>query len=116
MSKSYKKITGRIMGNMKAIGKEKSGVMQGFQSLSKAAMEDGALDEKTKEFVALAIGVGGQCDGCIGFHTKKLIDLGCTREEFVEVLGVCVYMGGGPKLMYAAEAMHAFDEFSGSDD
>jgi len=26
-------------------------------------------------------------------------------------IGVAIYMGGGPSLMYAAEAMQAFDEF-----
>jgi len=25
---------------------------------------------------------------------------------------VCTYMGGGPTLMYAAEAVRAFDEFT----
>ena len=29
-----------------------------------------------------------------------------------EVLGVAVYMGGGPSLMYAANALEAFKEFS----
>ena len=31
----------------------------------------------------------------------------------METLGVCTYMGGGPTLMYAAEAVRAYDEFSG---
>jgi len=112
MSKSYTEITDRITANMKKIGKEKPGVMQAFQSMSKASLTEGPLDEKTKELLALAIGIAGQCDGCIGFHVRKLVELGCTREELADALGVCVYMGGGPKLMYAAEAMHAFEEFS----
>jgi len=112
MAKSYQEITQRITNNMREIGKARPGVMQGFQALSKGAMAEGHLDLKMKEFLALAIGIASQCDGCIGFHVKKLVELGCTKEELAEVLGVCVYMGGGPKLMYAAEAMHAFDEFS----
>ena len=112
MSKSYQEITNRILHNMKELGKERPKVMQGFQALSNAANEDGVLDLKTKEYISLAIGIASQCDGCIGFHVKKLVELGCTRTELAEVLGVCVYMGGGPKLMYAAEALHAYDEFS----
>ena len=112
MSKSYKEITTRIARNVGAIGKTQPDVIKGFQALSGAAMKDGALDEKTKELIALAIGVAGHCDGCIGFHVKKLVQLGVTREEIVETLGVNVYMGGGPSLMYAAEAMHAYEEFS----
>jgi alkylhydroperoxidase/carboxymuconolactone decarboxylase family protein YurZ len=35
--------------------------------------------------------------------------LGCTREELEEMLTICVYMGGGPALMYSAEALKAWD-------
>jgi len=112
MSKSYKEITERITTNVRELSKVKPELVKGFQGLSQAALAPGALDLKTKEMLALAIGIAGQCDGCIGFHVKKLVELGITREELVEVLGVCIYMGGGPKLMYAAEAMHAFEEFS----
>lgn len=111
MSKSFKEITARISKNAAALAKENSAVMQGFRQLSTAAIADGALSAKQKEFIALAIGVAQRCDGCIGFHVKKLIELGATREEIVEALGVTVYMGGGPALMYAAEALHAYDEF-----
>ena len=32
-----------------------------------------------------------------------------TREELEEMLTICVYMGGGPALMYSAEALKAWD-------
>ena len=54
-----------------------------------------------------------RCDGCIGFHTKALVRLGVTREQLNETLAVAVYMGGGPSLMYAAEALRAYEEFKG---
>jgi len=112
MSKSYKEITGRISKNAANFSKENAGVMQGFRQMSTAALADGQLTMKQKEFIALAIGVAQRCDGCIGFHVKKLIELGATRAEIVEALGVNVYMGGGPALMYVAEALHAYDEFT----
>lgn len=59
----------------------------------------------------MAIGVSTRCDGCIGFHTKSLVRLQATREEVAETLAMAVYMGGGPSLMYAADALRAFDEF-----
>lgn len=112
MSKSYREVTTRITKNVGAIGKTQPDLLKGFQAMSGAAMKEGALDEKTKELIALAIGVAEHCEGCIGFHVKKLVQLGATREEIVETLGVNVYMGGGPSLMYAAEAMHAYEEFT----
>ena len=58
------------------------------------------------------IAVTQRCDACIGFHMRALVKLGATREEVSDTLGVCVYMGGGPAMMYAADAIAAFDEFS----
>ena len=88
--------------------------MQGFSAMAQAAAKDGALDKKTKEFIALAIGVATRCDGCIGFHTEALVKLGATKLEVEEVLGMAIYMGGGPSLMCAADAMLAYEQFSQS--
>jgi AhpD family alkylhydroperoxidase len=89
--------------------------MQAFSELAKTATADGALDKKTKELIALAIGVSQRCDGCIGFHAKALKDLGATRDEIAEVMAMTVYMGGGPALMYAADALRAYDKFAEAD-
>ncbi|MNV87849.1 Carboxymuconolactone decarboxylase family protein [compost metagenome] len=75
-------------------------------------MRDGVIDPKTKELIALAIGVSARCDGCIGFHVRTLVKMGMTLQELEEVLGIAVYMGGGPSLMYAANALEAFKEFT----
>jgi len=112
MSKSFTTITNDLSKAMGALRKEVPDTMQGFAALSKAAMAPGALSALDKELIALAIGVSSRCDGCIGFHVKALLRLGVTREKFMETLGICTYMGGGPSLMYAAEAVRAFDEFS----
>lgn len=92
--------------------KSQSEAMMGFGQLAKAAMAEGVVSEKNKELIALAIGVTQHCSGCIGFHVKALHRLGCTRQELEEMLAVCVYMGGGPALMYAAEAVKAFESLA----
>lgn len=112
MTKSYPEITRRISGSMKVLRKDIADTMQGFSAMAQAATKDGALDKKTKELIAMAIGVSTRCDGCIGFHSEALVKLGVTREEFEETLAMAVYMGGGPSLMYAADAMLAFEQFS----
>ncbi|MBI4237614.1 MAG: carboxymuconolactone decarboxylase family protein [Deltaproteobacteria bacterium] len=109
--KSYQEITQGISRQMAALRQEVPAVMEGFSALAKAATQDGALDKKTKELIALALAVAAHCDGCIGFHTKTLAQLGAKREEIVEALGMAVYMGGGPSLMYAAEALTALAEW-----
>lgn len=92
--------------------KSQSEAMTGFGQLAKAAMAEGAVSAKHKELIALAIGITQHCSGCVGFHVKALVKLGCTRQELEEMLTVCVYMGGGPALMYAAEALKAYDVMS----
>ena len=112
MSKDYKAITADISAGMAQLRADIPDTMKGFGALAIAASRDGALTAKTKELIALAIGVAVHCDGCIGFHMKSLVKLGATRAEVEEALGMTVYMGGGPSLMYAAEALGAYDQFS----
>ena len=88
--------------------------MKGFGLLPQAPTKNGVLEKKTKELIALAIGVAVRCDGCIGFHMQALLKLEATKAEIEETLNMAVYMGGGPFLMYAAHAMQAYDEFVGS--
>lgn len=111
-SKSFSTITSDLTKSLGTLRKEIPDTMQGFSALHNGAMKGGVLSELDKELLALAIGVSCRCDGCIGFHVKALIRLGVTREQLMETLGVCVYMGGGPTLMYAAEAVRAYEEFT----
>ncbi len=112
MSKDYPAIIAAISEKTKALRADMPEVMQGFDALAKAASKDGVLNAKTKEFIALAIGVSTRCDGCIGFHAKALARMQATRAEVEEVLAMAVYMGGGPSLMYAADALRAFEQFT----
>ena len=113
MSKKYTEITQGINAQLAKMRKEIPDVMAGFSALAQAATKDGALDKKTKELIAMALAVANRCPGCIGFHSQALVKLKTSREELLETLGMAVYMGGGPSLMYAAEALESFEEFNG---
>lgn len=84
-------------------------VAKGFAEVARAAIAPGALDSKTKELMALAIGITARCDGCLAYHAKAAKKYGATREEVMETIGVAVYMGGGPSMIYGAEALAAYD-------
>lgn len=101
-----------INAGLAPLRKAQPQAMQAFGQLARAAMAEGAISAKHKELIALAIGVTQHCSGCIGFHIKALHKLECTRAELEEMLSVTVYMGGGPALMYAAEAMTAWDSMA----
>jgi len=112
MSKSFKEITHDISAELKTFRKEAQAPMAGFDAMAISAMKEGVLSALQKELIATAIAVSTRCDGCIGFHVRSLVKLGATREQVNEMLAVAVYMGGGPSLMYAAEVLAAYSEFS----
>lgn len=86
--------------------------MKAFSGIAQAALKPGALDTKTKELIALAIGVSARCDDCIAFHVKAALAQGATREEIMETLAMAIYMGAGPAVMYASHAVEAYEQFT----
>lgn len=114
MSDKYTQITTGISAQLAKMRKEIPDTMAGFSALAQAATKEGVLNKKTKELIAIALAVANHCPGCIGFHAQALVKLKTSREELLETLSMAIYMGGGPSLMYAAEVLEAFEEFSKS--
>ena len=88
--------------------------MKAFGALLTAATASKAIDNKTKELMALAIGIAVHCDGCVAYHTKMAHQHGATRDELAETVALAAYMGGGPAAVYGADALRAYDQFSGA--
>ena len=109
---SWTKFINETMGRLGTLQKETPEMFAGFNTMGKAAKKNGALDEKTKEYIALGIGISTRCESCIAFHVKSLVRLGASRAEFCEALEMIGYMGGGPSVTFGAKALEAFDEFT----
>jgi len=86
-------------------------VMKAFSAMAQGATAPKALDTKIKELVALGIAVAVRCDPCIAFHAESARKYGATREEIMETVGTAIYMGAGPAVMYAAQAVEAYDQY-----
>jgi AhpD family alkylhydroperoxidase len=112
MRLNWPEFTKELSGGLKNLRAGTPDVMKAFSGLAQAALAPNALDTKTKELVALGIAVAVRCDDCIAFHVKAVIDAKATREELNDVLGMAIYMGGGPSVMYANHVLEAFDQFS----
>ena len=112
MSTDYPKMAQELSREIAELRKGIPETMKGFSALAAAATAAGALDPKIKELVATAISVAVRCDGCIAFHTKAAVRSGASRDEMLEVLAMAVYMGGGPSMVYAAQSLEAYDQFS----
>ncbi|MBX9665050.1 carboxymuconolactone decarboxylase family protein [Novosphingobium sp.] len=112
MHKDWPEMAAQLSGAIKQVRLGSPEVTKAFSAMAKAATEAGALDTKTKELIALAISVAIRCDGCVAFHSEAAVRQGATREELMETMGMALYMGAGPSLMYAAQAVEAYDQFA----
>ncbi len=113
MSKDFVQLADDVSSGVGLLRQGSPDAMKAFGSLSMAATATKAIDTKTKELMALAIGIAVHCDGCVAYHTKMAHQHGATRDEVVETATLAVYMGGGPAAVYGADAVRAYDQFSG---
>jgi AhpD family alkylhydroperoxidase len=113
---NWQQLTKGVTAEMRNLRDGTPEVMKAFASMALAATAPKALDTKTKELIALGISVAMRCDDCIGFHVKAALKHGASRDEVMEALGMAIYMGAGPAVMYATHAVEAFAEFDASKD
>ena len=101
----------QLTGQLKTLHGGAPEVMKAFSNIAQAALAPRSLDAKTKELIALGIAVAVRCDDCIGFHVRAALRQGASRGEVLDVLGMAIYMGAGPSVMYAGHALEAFTQF-----
>jgi AhpD family alkylhydroperoxidase len=112
VDKPYTHAADQVRADLKALREAAPDAMKAFGALALAATTTKALDTKTKELMAVAIGIAIRCQGCIATHMRSAVKAGATRQEAVETIALAVYMGGGPAVVYGGEALRAFDEYA----
>ncbi len=111
MYKDWPHIATDMSALMKELRVGAPDTMKAFGAMAQAATAPKALDTKTKELIALGIAVATRCDPCIAFHAESARKHGATRDEVMETVGMAIYMGSGPAVMYAAQAVEAYDQY-----
>ena len=106
--KDWQQMTKDVTAQMRSLRDGSPDVMKAFAMIAQAALAPKVLDGKTKELIALGISVAARCDDCIGFHVKAALKQGASREEVMETLGMAIYMGAGPSVMYATSRARRF--------
>jgi len=115
MYKDWSNTAAELSTLMRDVHAEIPEVVKGFSAMARAATADGALSPKVKELMALAISISIRCDGCVAFHARAAARHGASRQEVIETIGMCMYMGGGPSFTYGSGALEAFDQFADAD-
>lgn len=80
-----------------------------FTAFSKQVFAAGALDEKTKQLIAVAVAHVTQCPYCITGHTKQAARKGASDNEVMEAIWVAAEMRAGGAYAHAALALGALD-------
>lgn len=76
-----------------------------FFSLYENAFVQGALSDKVKHLIALAIGISERASETIAYHMNEALQVGASREEIRESVTVAVLLAGVPSLISGAEAL-----------
>ena len=111
MAKDFKRLATEVSEASEMFSLGMNEAMRGFKGLGRAAYADGVLSRKTKELIAFALSVAARCDWCVAYHARRVHELGASRDEVLETLGVALQMGGGPSMVYGGDALRAFDSF-----
>lgn len=83
---------------------------EAFEAFSRQVFAEGALDEKTKQLIAVAVAHVTQCPYCIDGHTKLAKRKGATSEEVMESIWVAAEMRAGGAYAHSIIALHALGE------
>lgn len=68
-----------------------------FFNFNDKVYEDGHLDGKTKDIIAISNSVIVDCLPCVKYHYKKAIEKGATIDEIKEAISVAIAVAGGNK-------------------
>lgn len=80
-----------------------------FRTFSERVFAEGALDEKTKQLIAVAVAHVTQCPYCIRGHTALATRKGATQEQVMEAIWVAAEMRAGGAYAHSVLAIDAMN-------
>jgi len=81
-----------------------------YVEFDKQALSEGALPQKIKRLIAIAVAHTTQCPFCIDFHTKEAKKLGATEQEIVEAMWISAALRAGASVAHSVLAVNAYEE------
>ena len=103
----YPKGTKQLADERTALAPE---IMDAWNNFSKTVFKEGALPEKTKQLIAVAVAHVTQCPYCIRSHTKQAYRKGASKQEIMEAIWVASEMRAGGAYAHAIIAVDEMDK------
>jgi AhpD family alkylhydroperoxidase len=85
--------------------------IEAWRNFSRTIFEAGALPEKTKQLIAVAVAHVTQCPYCIRSHTKTALRKGASKEEIMEAIWIAAEMRAGAAYAHASIAMDEMEKY-----
>ncbi len=82
---------------------------EAFRTFSKTVFAEGALPEKTKQLIAVAVAHVTQCPYCIRSHTAQAVRKGATPNEIMEAVWIAAEMRAGAAIAHSNIALDELD-------
>ncbi len=80
-------------------------IIDAWRNFSRTVFKEGALPEKTKQLIAVAVAHVTQCPYCIRSHTKQALQKGASQNEIMEAVWVAAEMRAGAGYTHSIIAM-----------
>jgi alkylhydroperoxidase/carboxymuconolactone decarboxylase family protein len=100
------------LGRFEEIGNDAPQLAKKFFDYYGAVFAEGALSEREKSLIALAVAHTVQCPYCIDAYTRACLEKGSNRSEMTEALHVAVAIRGGASLVHGVQMRNIAQKIS----
>ena len=100
------------LGKFSSLGKNSPGLWDKFSQWYAAVFADGALSEREKSLIALAVAHTVQCPYCIDAYTQACLEKGSNLEQMTEAVHVAAAIRGGSSLVHGVQMRNVAEKLS----
>jgi alkylhydroperoxidase/carboxymuconolactone decarboxylase family protein len=94
------------------VGKDAPDLWEKFLGWYSVVFAEGALTEREKALIALAVSHAVQCPYCIDAYTTGSLEKGATPEQMTEGVHVAAAIRGGASLVHAVQMRNHLEKLS----
>jgi 4-carboxymuconolactone decarboxylase len=100
------------LGRFAEMGDEAPELWQKFLDWYTAVFKEGALSEREKSLIALAVAHAVQCPYCIDAFSSGSLEKGATPEQMTEAVHVAAAIRGGASLVHGVQMRNRVNKLS----
>lgn len=94
------------------VGADAPGLWEKFNAWYGAVFKGGALSEREKSLIALAVAHAVQCPYCIDAYTQSCLEKGSNLEQMTEAVHVASAIRGGASLVHGLQMRNKAERIS----